>query len=193
MLKLQSLCNRKRRRIRKERDILSGLWVLFVTGLHYHRLLCNGFDPVGTLRFSSNCLDWPVKGAALDPGWKTCWPGCVGLSADVPDARFLRIAWILGVNRRIITTREQSWNWKRFIFSLREMERCKGSHSLARLLSIIYGQALVVHFISYVCRFLLTPFALGSYWDCVTWWWAVALPPLDLDQMVNEDLGMLDF
>ena len=68
MLKLQSLCNRKRKEEKKKREIYDLNFEFFVAGLDYHRLLCNGFDPVGTLRFSSNCLAWPVKFELLDPG-----------------------------------------------------------------------------------------------------------------------------
>lgn len=72
--------------------------------LRDHRLLCKGFDPVGTLRFSeSKTLAWRVEGALTD-GLKTCW-----LLADAGLGTLVRMARLLvGAKKRSRVKRRQS-------------------------------------------------------------------------------------
>ncbi|VVA17564.1 Hypothetical predicted protein [Prunus dulcis] len=76
----------------------------FQRRLRDHRLLCKGFDPVGTLRFSElKTLAWRVEGALTD-GLKTCWLlADAGLGKLVPMARLF-----VGAKRRSRVKRRQS-------------------------------------------------------------------------------------
>lgn len=71
----------------------------------YYRLLCNGFDPVGTLLFSDvkYSLDCPVAGASLG-GRKTRW-----LAKERPGRR--AAGMVTGVKNRRTAVKRARWRW----------------------------------------------------------------------------------
>lgn len=159
--------NKKKKRTRERLSATS----FFV--LEFYRLLCNGFEPVGTLRFSSpNCMllgGWPLKRV----GWKTCRRG--GLLCETVVADEAVLTW--EVKKKKIRTMEQSW--KRFMvcFLLRGISRYYNgkSHKIYRAKHIgPYMLYIIGDF--YVCGRVMGLVTVGLR-SCgrKRWWLAVTV------------------
>lgn len=140
----------------------------------YYRLLCNGFDPVGTLLFSDlkYSLACPWVGASSG-GRKTCW------LAKESRGKLCRAAWtVIGVKTRRKAMKRERWKWfiaEKYVRGIWDRKQIElWPKALGHLYMDKVGPRLIFPYV--ICRHFNFWSSLASLpYDPIhhkSWWWA---------------------